>query len=42
MIPTRLIDSYKIFYTLGWEAKTSIKEGLEKTLNWYKSVYLNK
>jgi nucleoside-diphosphate-sugar epimerase len=42
MIPTRLIDSYKIFYTLGWEAKTSIKEGLEKTLNWYKSEYLNK
>lgn len=42
MIPTRLIDSYKIFYTLGWEAKTSIKEGLEKTLNWYKRVYLNK
>lgn len=42
MIPTRLIDSYKIFYTLGWKAKTSIKEGLEKTLNWYKSVYLNK
>ena len=42
MIPTRLIDSYKIFYTLGWSAKTSIKEGLEKTLNWYKSVYLNK
>jgi GDP-L-fucose synthase len=42
MIPTRLIDSYKIFYTLGWEAKTSIKEGLEKTLNWYKSEYLKK
>jgi nucleoside-diphosphate-sugar epimerase len=42
MIPTRLIDSYKIFYTLGWEAKTSIKEGLEKTLNWYKRVYLDK
>lgn len=42
MIPTRLIDSYKIFYTLGWEAKTSIKEGLEKTLKWYKSVYLGK
>jgi nucleoside-diphosphate-sugar epimerase len=42
MIPKRLIDSYKIFYTLGWEAKTSIKEGLEKTLNWYKSEYLKK
>ena len=42
MIPKRLIDSYKIFYTLGWEAKTSIKEGLEKTIKWYKSEYLNK
>ncbi len=42
MIPKRLIDSYKMFYTLGWEAKTSIKEGLEKTLNWYKSEYLKK
>jgi GDP-L-fucose synthase len=42
MIPKRLIDSYKIFYTLGWEAKTSIKEGLEKSINWYKSEYLKK
>ena len=42
MIAKRLIASYKIFYTLGWEAKTSIKEGLEKTLNWYKSEYLKK
>jgi nucleoside-diphosphate-sugar epimerase len=42
MIPKRLIDSYKIFYTLGWEAKTSIKEGLEKTIKWYKSEYLIK
>lgn len=42
MIPKRLIDSFKIFDKLGWSAKTSIKEGLEKTLNWYKSVYLNK
>jgi GDP-L-fucose synthase len=42
MIPTRLIDSFKIFDKLGWAAKTTIYEGLEKTLNWYKSVYLNK
>jgi GDP-L-fucose synthase len=42
MIPTRLIDSFKVYDKLGWSAKTSIKEGLEKTLNWYKSVYLNK
>lgn len=42
MIPTRLIDSFKVYDKLGWSAKTSIKEGLEKTLNWYKSVYLSK
>lgn len=42
MIPTRLIDSFKIYDKLGWSAKTTIYEGLEKTLNWYKSVYLNK
>lgn len=42
MIPTRLIDSFKVYDKLGWTAKTSIKEGLEKALNWYKSEYLNK
>ncbi len=42
MIPTRLIDSFKVYDKLGWTAKTTIYEGLEKTLNWYKSVYLNK
>ncbi len=39
MIPTRLIDSFKIYDKLGWSAKTTIYEGLEKTLNWYKSEY---
>jgi nucleoside-diphosphate-sugar epimerase len=42
MIPTRLIDSFKVYDKLGWTAKTSIKEGLKKALNWYKSEYLNK
>ena len=42
MIPKRLIDSFKIFDKLGWSAKTSIKEGLEKSINWYKSEYLKK
>ena len=42
MIPTRLIDSFKIFDKLGWSAKTTIYEGLEKTLNWYKNVYIKK
>jgi dTDP-D-glucose 4,6-dehydratase len=22
---------------IGWEAKTSLKEGLEKTIEWYKN-----
>jgi len=40
MIPVRLIDSFKIFDKLGWSAKTTIYEGLEKTINWYKNEYL--
>lgn len=40
MIPVRLINSTKIKEKLGWEAKTSIKEGLEKSINWYKNEYL--
>ena len=29
------IDSSKIFYNLGWSAKTSFYKGLEKTVVWY-------
>jgi GDP-L-fucose synthase len=35
MIPVRKIDSNKIKNELGWEAKTPIKVGLEKTYEWY-------
>jgi GDP-L-fucose synthase len=35
MIPTRKIDSNKIKDKLGWEAKTSLSEGLEKAYEWY-------
>jgi GDP-L-fucose synthase len=35
MIPTRKIDSNKIKNNLGWEAKTSLEEGLEKAYSWY-------
>ncbi len=35
MIPTRKIDSNKIKEKLGWEAKTSLSEGLEKAYEWY-------
>ncbi len=35
MIPVRKIDSNKIKNKLGWYAKTPLREGLEKTYNWY-------
>ena len=36
MIPIRLLDVSKIKEELGREAKTSIKDGLRKTIEWYK------
>lgn len=35
MIPVRKINSDKIKNQLGWQAKTSLEEGLMKTYNWY-------
>jgi len=35
MIPTRKIDSNKIKNNLGWEAKTPLEDGLEKSYSWY-------
>ena len=35
MIPTRKIDSNKIKNQLGWEAKTSLEDGLLLAYNWY-------
>jgi GDP-L-fucose synthase len=35
MIPTRKIDSNKIKEKLGWEAKTSLEEGLSNAYKWY-------
>ena len=37
MIPVRLVDVSRIKNELGWEAKTSLREGLEKTIEWYKN-----
>ncbi len=34
--PRKLLDVSK-FSALGWKYKTSLKEGIEKTLQWYKS-----
>lgn len=35
MIPTRKINSDKIYNSLGWEAKTSLEDGLKIAYNWY-------
>ena len=36
MIPTRLVDVTRIKNEIGWVSKTSLREGLEKTISWYK------
>lgn len=38
MIPKRLINPSKAKHLLGFEAKTSIEEGLKKTIDWYRST----
>lgn len=38
MIPRRLIDGSKAENLLGFKAKTSIEEGLKKTIEWYRST----
>lgn len=38
MIPLRKIDIKKITKKIGWKPKTSIYDGLEKTINFYKSL----
>jgi GDP-L-fucose synthase len=35
MIPTRKIDSNKIYNNLGWQATTSLKDGLKLAYDWY-------
>jgi GDP-L-fucose synthase len=37
MIPTRLVDVSRIKNEINWSSKTSLKEGLEKTISWYKN-----
>ena len=37
MIPVRLVDVSRIKDEVGWEAKISLREGLEKTIEWYKN-----
>ncbi len=38
MIPKRLIDPNKAKELLGFQAKTSIEEGLKSTIDWYRST----
>jgi GDP-L-fucose synthase len=38
MIPKRLIDPSKATKLLGFKAKTSIEEGLKRTIHWYRST----
>jgi len=37
MIPKRMIDVTKAEKDLGFKAKTTLKEGLKKTMDWYKT-----
>ena len=36
MIPKRVVDVSKIYEELNWKAKHTLREGLEKTIEWYK------
>ena len=39
MIPIRLIDTTKAEKLLGFKAKTDIREGIRKTIQWYRKTY---
>ena len=39
MIPKRLLDVSKAERDLGFKAKTSLKEGIKKTIEWYRQTY---
>ena len=38
--PRRKCDTTKALNEIGYESKMSLKEGLEKTIDWYKNEYL--
>jgi len=40
MIPKRLIDVTKAKKNLGFEAKTSLEDGIKKTVQWYRGKFL--
>ena len=39
MIPKRLIDISKIQSTCGWTPKTTLKDGIRHTVDWYRQTY---
>ncbi len=39
MIPIRLVNVNKARDVLGFQAKTSLREGLEKTISWYRQTH---
>ena len=39
MIPVRLIDTTKAENVLGFKAKTGLKEGIRKTIEWYRKTH---
>lgn len=42
MIPVRLIDTTKAETVLGFRAKTELREGIRKTIEWYRKTYRSK
>ena len=42
MIPKRMIDISLANDLLGWSPKISIKEGIQRTVNWYVEQYKDK
>ena len=42
MIPKRMIDISLANELLGWSPKVSIKEGIQRTVDWYKVTYKSK
>jgi nucleoside-diphosphate-sugar epimerase len=42
MIPLRLISVKKIKNEISWTSKTSLHDGLKKTLEWYLDFYKTK
>jgi len=39
MIPIRLVDTTKAEALLGFKAKTGLREGIAKTIKWYREYY---